>query len=87
LEVTGDLGWPLLSFVTVHLDVCFTSLTLSRLDLTVPTMFQGDRKILKEGAVTKAKSGRKLHMVCCNDVLLLIENHTLYRMVSNCIQL
>lgn len=43
-------------------------------------MFQGERRILKEGAVAKAKSGRKLHMVCCNDVLLLIENHSLYRM-------
>jgi hypothetical protein len=29
--------------------------------------------------VTKAKSGRKLHMVCCNDVLVLIDERMLYR--------
>jgi len=45
-------------------------------------MFQGERTILKEGSVTKAKSGRKLQMVCCNDVLLILEDRTtMYRMV------
>jgi hypothetical protein len=32
--------------------------------------------------VNKAKSGRKLWMVLCTDVLILIESRNLYRMVS-----
>ncbi len=54
----------------------------SRLDLTAPTQLQGPRKLLKEGGVAKAKSGRKLTLILCNDVLVLIENRNLYRMVS-----
>lgn len=53
-----------------------------RLDLTAPTAYQGTRKLLKEGHVSKAKSGRKLTMVLCNDILVLIESKNLYRMVS-----
>ncbi len=53
-----------------------------RLDLTAPTAYQGKRRLIKEGVVTKAKSGRKLHMVLCNDILVLIESKNLYRMVS-----
>jgi len=37
---------------------------------------------LKEDQVMKAKSGRKLILVLCNDVLVLIESRNLYRMVS-----
>jgi hypothetical protein len=55
---------------------------LSRLDLTAPTAYQGKRKLVKEGNVSKAKSGRKLYMVLCNDILVLIESRNLYRMVS-----
>lgn len=54
-----------------------------RIDLTAPTAYQGPRKIIKEGPVTKAKSGRKLQMVLCNDIVLLIEDERLYRMVSS----
>jgi hypothetical protein len=55
----------------------------SRLDLTARTAYQGPRKLLKEGPVTKSKSGRKLTLVLCNDVLVLIESRNLYRMVSD----
>jgi hypothetical protein len=59
-----------------------TSLIPSRLDLTAPTAYQGPRKLLKEGPVTKSKSGRKLQMVLCNDIIVLVESRNLYRMVS-----
>lgn len=55
-----------------------------RLDLTAPTALQGPRKLIKEGIVTKAKSGRKLTLVLCNDILVLVEEKNLYRMVSLC---
>ncbi|ORX36220.1 hypothetical protein BD324DRAFT_627945 [Kockovaella imperatae] len=51
-----------------------------RLDLTAPTSHQGPRRLLKESTVTKAKSGRKLTMVLCNDILVLIDDGNLYRM-------
>ena len=51
-----------------------------RIDLTAPTSFQGPRKLLKEGVVAKHKSGRKLNLVLCTDILLLIESRNLYRM-------
>lgn len=53
-----------------------------RIDLTAPTAYQGARRLLREGPVAKAKSGRRLQMVLCNDVVLLIEDGRLYRMVS-----
>lgn len=54
-----------------------------RLDLTAPTRHLGDRKLLREGLLNKAKSGKKLRVFLCNDILLLTEEHgkTLYRMV------
>ncbi|WVQ83634.1 hypothetical protein IAT38_005775 [Cryptococcus sp. DSM 104549] len=51
-----------------------------RLDLTAPTAFMGPRKLLKEGSVSKAKSGRKLSMVLCNDIIVLLDGTDLYRM-------
>ncbi|WWD16911.1 hypothetical protein CI109_101343 [Kwoniella shandongensis] len=51
-----------------------------RLDLTAPTMFMGPRRLLKEGKVSKAKSGRKLTMVLCNDIVVLLDERDLYRM-------
>ncbi|KIY46490.1 hypothetical protein FISHEDRAFT_75585 [Fistulina hepatica ATCC 64428] len=53
-----------------------------RLDLTAPTQFMGARKILKEGPLTKAKSGRKLLGILCNDVLVLTDQSgkSLYRL-------
>lgn len=53
-----------------------------RLDLTAPTALQGPRKLIKEGGVAKAKSGRKLNLVLCNDILVLLDDKSLYRMVS-----
>jgi len=37
---------------------------------------------MREGLLNKAKSGRKLRLILCNDILLLTEEHgkTLYRM-------
>ncbi|WVO21625.1 uncharacterized protein IAS62_002934 [Cryptococcus decagattii] len=51
-----------------------------RLDLTAPTAFLGPRKLIKEGPVSKAKSGRKLSLVLCNDIIVLLEDNSLYRM-------
>ena len=42
----------------------------------------GPRHLLKEGFVTKAKSGRKLQLVLCNDIIVLLESRNLYRMVG-----
>lgn len=41
------------------------------LDLTAPTRHLGSRKLLKEGVVSKAKSGRKLLLFLCSDILVL----------------
>lgn len=51
-----------------------------RIDLTAPTAYQGPRRLLKEGPVSKTKSGRKLSLVLCTDILILIESRNLYRM-------
>lgn len=57
---------------------------ISRLDLTEPTRNMGTRKLLKEGILTKAKSGRKLRAFLCSDILVLTDASakSLYRMVS-----
>ena len=44
----------------------------ARLDLTKPTRFMGPRTILKQDTLAKAKSGRKLQVILCNDMLLLL---------------
>lgn len=43
----------------------------------------GARKLLKEGLLIKAKSGRKLRAFLCSDILVLTDDalHNLYRMV------
>ncbi|KAJ3879158.1 hypothetical protein F5051DRAFT_403673 [Lentinula edodes] len=53
-----------------------------RLDLTAPTRYMGVRKLLKEGTLTKAKSGRRLHAFLCSDILVLTDDkvQNLYRM-------
>ncbi|THV00744.1 hypothetical protein K435DRAFT_750939 [Dendrothele bispora CBS 962.96] len=53
-----------------------------RLDLTAPTRYMGPRRLLKEGIVMKAKSGRKLQAYLCSDILVLIDDklRNLYRM-------
>jgi hypothetical protein len=60
-----------------------TSIHFSRLDLTAPTRYMGHRKLLKEGLLSKAKSGRKLSVFLCNDIIVLTDaaSKTLYRMV------
>ncbi|KAG8217055.1 hypothetical protein J3R82DRAFT_5048 [Butyriboletus roseoflavus] len=44
-----------------------------RLDLTAPTRHLGPRKLVKEGVLNKAKSGRKLRVFLCNDILVLVD--------------
>lgn len=55
-----------------------------RLDLTAKTRHMGQRKLLKEGTLIKAKSGRKLRAFLCSDTLVLTDDtvKNLYRMVS-----
>lgn len=57
---------------------------IRRLDLTAPTRYMGQRKLLKEGPLSKTKSGRKLHGFLCSDILVVTEEagRALYRMVS-----
>lgn len=56
--------------------------TETRVDLTKPTRHLGPRKILKEEVLSKrkSKSGRKLGLVLCNDILLILAGPNLYRM-------
>lgn len=44
----------------------------------------GPRKLIKEGVVLKHKSGRKLCMFLCNDMIILTDEgvNRLYKMVS-----
>ncbi|KAG6375732.1 hypothetical protein JVT61DRAFT_2578 [Boletus reticuloceps] len=44
-----------------------------RLDLTAPTRHLGPRKLIKEGVLSKARSGRKLRVVLCSDILVLVD--------------
>lgn len=55
-----------------------------RLDLTAPTRHLGPRKLIKEGVLSKANSGRKLRVVLCSDILVLLDEAEkgLYRVVS-----
>jgi hypothetical protein len=50
-----------------------------------PTRSMGQRLLLREGVLTKAKSGRSLRGFLCNDVFILTDASvkSLYRMVSN----
>ena len=43
----------------------------------------GQRKLLREGILFKAKSGRKLRAFLCSDIIVLTDDtaKTLYRMV------
>ena len=47
----------------------------------------GPRRLIKEGVVTKSKSGRKLRAFLCSDILVLTDENAkaLYRMVSDII--
>lgn len=48
----------------------------------------GSRKLLREGPLTKYKSGRKIRAFLCNDVLVLTDDaaKSLYRMVRSTIR-
>lgn len=76
------LLWPYAhSVLLTHI---FVSASFSRLDLTLPTHHLGPRKLLKEGILTKAKSRRKLRVLLCSDILVLLDESGmgLYRVVS-----
>jgi hypothetical protein len=55
------------------------------LDLSAPTRFMGTRKLIKEGIVSKSKSRRRIRMVLCSDIVILVEETTgaIYRMVGD----
>lgn len=55
-----------------------------RIDLTAPTRHLGPRKLLKESVLRKARSGRKLRVLLCSDILILVNEAEkgLYRVVS-----
>ena len=67
------------------LSACRSDHCYSRLDLTANTLYMGPRKLLREGMLSKAKSGRKLRAFLCNDVMVLTDEiaKTLYRMVRS----
>ncbi|KAI6017674.1 Dbl homology domain-containing protein [Pisolithus microcarpus] len=70
-------GWERLGEVSKELRI-----GKDLLDLTLPTHHFGPRKLLKEGVLAKAKSGRKLRVLLCSDILLLLnesEGGGLYR--------
>jgi hypothetical protein len=75
-----DRGACFLAYVLLMVLSCL----LSRLDLTAPTRHLGPRKLLKEGVLSKAKSGRKLRLFLCSDILVLTHESGkgLYRVVS-----
>jgi hypothetical protein len=75
------IGQEFLSGCVAWSESSSTHFFYSRLDLTKDTAYMGSRRLLKEGAVTKAKSGRKLQLVLCNDIIVLLESRNLYRMV------
>lgn len=54
-----------------------------QLDLTAPTRYLGQRRLIKEGLLMKTKSRRRLRAVLCSDILVLVEESTggIYRMV------
>ena len=47
----------------------------------------GPRKLLREGTIMKAKSGKRLRAFLCSDVLVLTDENakSLYRMVGSCL--
>ncbi|PPQ97490.1 hypothetical protein CVT26_002719 [Gymnopilus dilepis] len=53
-----------------------------RLDLTAPTKFMGPRRLVREGPLSKAKSGKRLHAFLCSDILVLVDDSmkNLYRL-------
>jgi actin cytoskeleton-regulatory complex protein PAN1 len=72
-------GWV----ISVEIRHTLTISLYSRLDLTAPSRNMGPRRLLKEGIVTKSKSGRRLRAFLCSDVLVLTDENaqSLYRMV------
>lgn len=62
-----------------------SSETRIKLDLTQPTRWMGPRRILRDDVLVKQRSARKITVVLCNDIVLLLtggqeaDDH-LYRM-------
>ncbi|KAN0063587.1 hypothetical protein ACQY0O_004035 [Thecaphora frezii] len=54
----------------------------ARLDLTKPTRFLGDRRVVKDATLNKARSSRAVRVVLCNDLVVLLTEggKGLYRM-------
>lgn len=50
------------------------------LDLTKSTRWMGSRSIIREDVLLKQKSGRKIDVVLCTDLLVLLSGNRLYRM-------
>lgn len=46
-----------------------------RLDLTQATHHLGPRRLVKEGPMVKARSGRRLRLLLCNDILVLLDEN------------
>ncbi|KAI6037806.1 hypothetical protein EDC04DRAFT_2868580 [Pisolithus marmoratus] len=65
--IRGRESWARLGQVSRELRI-----GKDRLDLTLPTHHLGPRMLLKEGVLTKARSGRRLRALLCSDLLLLI---------------
>ena len=83
-EISKDL-WIGQGYVYILLFIRINELLYtSRLDLTAPTRSMGPRKLLKEGVLMKAKSGRRLRAFLCTDILVLTQDQAkqLYRTVS-----
>lgn len=72
------------AYFLAYLLLMALSCLLSHLDLTAPTRHLGPRKLVKEGIISKAKSGRKLRLFLCSDILVLTHEggKGLYRVVS-----
>jgi actin cytoskeleton-regulatory complex protein PAN1 len=77
-------GWVFISCSRLDFYFIYFFFFVRFLQLTEPTRNMGQRKLIKEGAVLKAKNGKKLRLFLCNDLVLLTDPtaNTLYRTVS-----
>jgi hypothetical protein len=82
---TGWVFYFFFAFFLLLSLVLTNALDDSRLDLTAPTRHMGPRRLLKQGPLMKAKSGKKLRAFLCSDTLVLLDDaqKNLYRMVRS----
>lgn len=75
-EIRDQEGRDKLKILSEHLWI-----GQGRLDLTAPTRHMGNRKLLREGPLLKAKSGRRLFAFLCTDIFVLTDDSvkSLYR--------